>query len=52
VIDHVILNLTRDQVRLAPEYRAGEPVVVLGSAGAVQPKADNPSQSENTAPEK
>ena len=37
VIDHVILNLTRDQVRLAPEYRPGEPVVVLGSAGAVPP---------------
>lgn len=36
-IDHVILNLTRDQVRLAPEYRAGEPLVVLGSAGAVPP---------------
>jgi hypothetical protein len=37
VIDHVILNLTRDQVRLAPEYRTGEPLVVLGSAGAVPP---------------
>ena len=37
VIDHVILNLTRDQVRLAPEYRSGEPLVVLGSTGAVPP---------------
>jgi PRC-barrel domain protein len=37
VIDHVILNLTRDQVRLAPEYRSGEPLVVLGSAGPVPP---------------
>jgi len=36
-LDHVILDLTQDQVRLAPEYRAGEPVVVLGSAGTVQP---------------
>jgi hypothetical protein len=52
VIDHVIVNLTRDQVRLAPEYRSGEPVIVLGSAGPVEPKPDNPSQSENTAPEK
>jgi hypothetical protein len=51
-IDHVILNLTRDQVRLAPEYRAGEPLVVLGSATAVQPKPDTPAQSENPAPEK
>jgi len=51
-IDHVILNLTRDQVRLAPEYRPGEPVVVLGAVEAVQPKLDNPVQTENPAPEK
>lgn len=38
-LDHVILDLTRDQVRLAPEYRPGEPLVVLGSAGAVQSPA-------------
>jgi hypothetical protein len=50
-IDHVILNLTRDQVRLAPEYRPGEPLVVLGAAEPVQPKPDHP-QSENPAPEK
>jgi hypothetical protein len=52
VIDHVILNLTRDQVRLAPEYRSGEPVVVLGAAPAAPPKPDTPEQSENPAPEK
>ena len=52
MIDHVILNLTRDQVRLAPEYRPGEPVVVLGAVEAVQPKLDNPVQTENPAPEK
>jgi hypothetical protein len=51
-LDHVILDLTRDQVRLAPEYRPGEPVVVLGAAEAVQPKPDHPAQSENPAPEK
>jgi PRC-barrel domain len=51
-IDHVILNLTRDQVRLAPEYRPGEPVVVLGAVEAVQPKPDHPAQTENPAPEK
>jgi len=51
-IDHVILNLTRDQVRLAPEYRPGEPLVVLGAAEPVQPKPDHPPQSENPAPEK
>jgi hypothetical protein len=52
VIDHVILNLTPDQVRLAPEYRSGEPLVVLGAATAVQPKPDIPAQSENLTPEK
>jgi hypothetical protein len=51
-IDHVILNLTRDQVRLAPEYRPGEPVVVLGAVEAVQPKPDRPAQTENLTPEK
>jgi hypothetical protein len=51
-IDHAVLNLTRDQVRLAPEYRPGEPVVVLGSAGDLQPKPESSMQPENPAPEK
>jgi hypothetical protein len=51
-IDHVILNLTRDQVRLAPEYRPGEPVVVLGAVETVPPKPDRPVQPENPSPEK
>jgi hypothetical protein len=29
--DHISLNLTRDQVSAAPEYKAGQPVVVLGA---------------------
>ena len=33
-LDPVIVELTRDQVRLAPEYRLGEPIVVLGSPNA------------------
>jgi hypothetical protein len=52
MINHVILNLTRDQVRLAPEYRPGEPVVVLGAVEAVQPKPDRPVQTETPGPEK
>jgi hypothetical protein len=28
----IILDLTREQVKAAPEYRSGKPVVVLGSA--------------------
>jgi PRC-barrel domain len=51
-VDHVVLNLTRDQVRLAPEYRHGEPVVVLGAATPEQTKPENPPQPENSAPEK
>jgi hypothetical protein len=51
-VDHVILNLTRDQVRLAPEYRPGEPVVVLGAASPEQIKPENPPQPENIPPEK
>jgi PRC-barrel domain len=51
-VDHVFLNLTRDQVRLAPEYRPGEPVVVLGAASPEQTKPENPPQPENTLPEK
>jgi sporulation protein YlmC with PRC-barrel domain len=30
--DHIVLSLTRDQVRVAPEYKQGEPIVVLGSS--------------------
>ena len=29
----ITLELTRNQVRLAPEYKRGEPVVVVGAAG-------------------
>ena len=51
-VDHIILNLTRDQVRLAPEYRPGEPLVVLGAANPEQIKPENPPQPENIPPEK
>jgi sporulation protein YlmC with PRC-barrel domain len=30
----ITLELTRNQVRLAPEYKRGEPVVVVGAVGA------------------
>jgi hypothetical protein len=51
-VDHVILNLTRDQVRLAPEYRPGEPLVVLGAVNPEQIKPENRPQPENIPPEK
>jgi hypothetical protein len=30
----IVVDLTRDQVKAAPEYRTGKPVVVLGAAAA------------------
>jgi hypothetical protein len=41
-MDHIILELTRDQVRLAPEYKPGEPLVVLG-LGDLQPHPETPA---------
>src|SRR5262249_17482698 len=34
----IILDLTREQVKAAPEYRSGKPVVVLGSAASPNPE--------------
>jgi hypothetical protein len=30
---YVVANLTKDQVRVAPVYKTGEPVVVIGGPG-------------------
>jgi hypothetical protein len=35
--DSISLELTQDQVKAAPEYKEGAPVVVLGASGALQP---------------
>jgi hypothetical protein len=42
-LDRITLDLTRNQVRLAPEYKPGEPIVVLGSAGGATPLPDEAS---------
>jgi hypothetical protein len=34
--DAILLELTRDQVKAAPEYRDKQPVVVLGASGGLQ----------------
>jgi PRC-barrel domain len=34
---HIWLELTRDQVNSAPEYKDGKPVVVLGALGKLEP---------------
>jgi hypothetical protein len=33
----ITLDLTRDQLKAAPEYEKGKPVVVLGATGGTQP---------------
>lgn len=33
----VVLELTRDQVKSAPEYKDGKPIVVLGASGNLEP---------------
>jgi hypothetical protein len=35
---HITVDLTRDQVKAAPEYRTGKPVVVLGAAATPTPE--------------
>ena len=35
--DHITLELTKDQVRAAPEYKEDKPVVVLGASGSLLP---------------
>jgi PRC-barrel domain len=35
--DSVTLDLTKEQVMAAPEYKEGTPIVVLGAAGSLKP---------------
>jgi hypothetical protein len=35
--DRVSLELTKDQVKAAPEYKEDAPIVVLGASGSLQP---------------
>ena len=37
---YIKLELTRDQVAAAPEYREGKPVVILGALGKLEPLAE------------
>jgi hypothetical protein len=40
--DSITLELTKDQVRAAPEYKEDQPVVVLGASGSLQPLQPGP----------
>jgi hypothetical protein len=35
--DSITLELTKDQVKAAPEYKEDQPIVVLGASGSLQP---------------
>jgi hypothetical protein len=35
--DRISVDLTRNQIKEAPEYRPGKPVVVLGALGSTGP---------------
>jgi hypothetical protein len=35
--DSITLELTKEQVMAAPEYKEGTPIVVLGAAGSLHP---------------
>ena len=35
--DSITLELTKDQVKAAPEYKEDAPIVVLGASGSLQP---------------
>lgn len=39
--DQITLDLSRDEVKAAPEYKEGAPVVVLGASGATRPLPGN-----------
>ena len=46
--DSIILELTREQVRAAPEYKEGRPMVVLGASGTLEPlRFIGPTAPEN-----
>lgn len=38
--DRITLDLTRDQVKDAPDYKEGKPIIALGRSGASQPIPD------------
>jgi hypothetical protein len=47
--DRALLSLTRDQVRVAPEYKEGEPVVILGPSSSAPPQRVSAHQQQKPA---
>jgi hypothetical protein len=46
----ITLDLTRDQVKAAPEYTDKKPIVVLGASGSTQPIPDDESATQPAQP--
>jgi PRC-barrel domain len=42
----ITLELTRDQVKAAPEYKEDQPIVVLGASGSLEPLRFRPMPTE------
>ena len=42
-VGRLVLQLNRNQVRVSPEYKAGEPIVVLGASGPAAPADADPA---------
>jgi len=40
--DSITLELTKDQVKAAPEYKEDKPIVVLGASGSLKPLQFDP----------
>lgn len=51
-LDRIVLSLTRNEVRVAPEYKQGEPIVVLGRSPAPQTPSPSPAPTAPAAPTK
>ena len=44
--DRVVVDLTRAQVKAAPEYKDGKPIVVLGASAAMPPAEPGPASPQ------
>ncbi len=45
----LVLQLTRNQVRVSPEYKPGDPIVVLGPASPAAPEGEQPAAASPAA---
>jgi sporulation protein YlmC with PRC-barrel domain len=48
--NRIVLALSRDEVRVAPEYKQGEPIVIVGPSATSSPPASGASANASTPP--